>query len=277
MNLRLRLLLQAGCLLLLATVVGAQSRAPIPTLTSEDVIGTKQVISRPPATATETSKNPSQSEKASAKDAVSTVPVKSAEDPKKKAEKDWNERLKKAQEKLSELERRADQTELQMTQLRNQLFSVAAKAPEANSQLNASISELSGQRNRLRAEAQNAQQEFAILQAEGRNNSYQVIEASLVNEKGEPDVLAYQAEQEKLQSELRDAQTRVEVLQIRLNSVQGEVLKKGNGDNFTLNRLRQERERTITELADTRAQIEELNSKLQSHRRKAIGAGVPLQ
>ena len=274
MNLRLRLLLQAGCLLLLTTVVGAQSRAPIPTLTSEDVIGTKQVVSKTPAT--EIGKNSSQSEKALAKDAVSTAPVKSAEDPKKKAEKDWNERLKKAREKLSELERRADQAELQMTQLRNQLFSATSRGPELNSQLNARIGEFTEQRNRLRAEAQIAQQEVTTLQSEGRNNSYQVIEATLVNEKGEPDVKAYQVEQEKLQNELRDAQARVEVLQIRLNSVQGEVLKKGNGDNFTLNRLRQERERTTAELAETRTRIEELNSQLQSHRQKATAAGVPL-
>ncbi len=274
MNLRLRLLLQAGCLLLLTTVVGAQSRAPIPTLTSEDVVGTKQVVSKPPAT--EIGKNPTQSEKALAKDAVSTAPVKSAEDPKKRAEKDWNERLKKAQEKLGELERRADQAELQMTQLRNQLFSTAAKVPEANSQLNASISELSGLRNRLRAEAQTAQQEVTTLQSEGGSNSYQVIEASLVNEKGEPDAQAYQAEQEKLQNELRDAQAHVEVLRIRLNSVQGEVLKNGNGDNFTLNRLRQERDRTSAELEETRNRIEELKSKVQSHRQKASAVGVTL-
>ena len=275
MRLPIRLLLQAGFLLLLATVVVAQARAPLPTLTSDDVVGTKPAVPVPSATTKDAGKTPS--EKAPAKDATATASAKSSEeDPKKKAEKEWNEQLKKAQEKQSDLERRADQTELQITQLRNQLFSATARSPELNGQLNVQISKLSAIRNRLRAEAQTAQQEVAGLQSEGRNNTYQVSEVSLTNEKGEPDAKAYQAEQETLQNELRDAQARVEVLRIRLNSVQGEVLKKGNGDNFTLNRLRQERDQTMAELEETRSRIEELKGKLQSHRQKASAVGVTL-
>ncbi len=272
MKLPIRLLLHAGYCLLLATLVMAQTKAPLPTLTSDDVIGTKPSVPMPPTSAKDAQKAAVEP----AKDATATASVKSEADPKKKAEKEWSERLKKAQEKQSDLERRADQIELQITQQRNQLFSAAARAPETNGQINAHISELSELRNQLRAKAQSAQQEVATLQSEGRNNTYQVSETSLTNEQGAPDAKAYQAEQEKLQTELRDAQARVEVLQIRLNSVQGDVLKKGNGDNFTLNRLRQERERTISELAETRTRIEDLSNKLQAHRQKAVAAGVPL-
>ena len=276
MKLPIRLLLPVSCFLLFAATVIAQTRAPIPTLTSDDVIGSKAAVplAVPLVTTKEASKN--LAEKTPAKETTATASVQVEGDPKKKAEKEWNERLKKAQEKQSDLERRADQTELQITQLRNQLFSAAARSPELNGQLNARISESTEQRNRLRAEAQTAQQEVTTLQSEGRNNAYQVTAATLTNEKGEPDAQAYQAKQEKLQNELRDAQARVEVLRIRLNSVQGEVLKKGNGDNFTLNRLRQERERTTAELEETRSRIEELNNQLQSHRQKAAAAGIPL-
>ncbi len=275
MRLQIRLLLQTGFLLLLATVVVAQARAPLPTLTSDDVVGSKPAAPAPPAITKDAGKTPL--EKASAKDAAATASAKSSEeDPKKKAEQEWNERLKKAQQKQSDLERRADQTELQITQLRNQLFSAASRSPELNGQINVRISELTTQCNRLRAEAQTAQQEVTTLQAEGRNNAYQVMTASLTSEKGEPDAKAYQEEHGRMQTELRDAQARIDVLQIRLNSVQSEVFKKGNGDNFTLNRLRQERERLTTELAETRTRIETLKTELQSHRQKAATAGVTL-
>lgn len=274
MRLQFRWLLRTVGFLLLATTAIAQTKAPLPTLTSDDVIGSKPSVPAPSTTVNEASKLPA--EKVSAKNAAVIAPEKPADDPKKKAEKDWNERLKKAQAKQSDLERRADQTELQITQLRNQLFSATSRSPEMNGQLNARIGELTGQRNRLRVEAQAAQQEVATLQSEGRNNAYQISETKLTNEQGEPDAQAYKAEEEKLQSELNDAQARVEVLRIRLNSLQSEVLKKGNGDNFTLNRLRQERDSVNAELAETRSRIEELNNKLQAHRQKARAARVSL-
>lgn len=275
MTLRFRLLLFVVLLLFGASLVIAQPQKPIPTLTSDDVIGAKSATPAVAPPAKEDQKDPS--EKAASKDAVAVAPVKSEEGPKKKAEKEWNERLKKAQEKLSELERRADQTELQITQLRNQLFSATARAPEMNGQLNARISELNGLRNRLRAEAQIAQQGVDALQSEGQRNSYNVAGVVLTDEKGGANVQAYQSEYDKLQNELSDAQARVEVLQIRLNSIQSEVLKKGNGDNFTLNRIRQEREQTTADLNDTRNRIEELKSRLQSHRQKAAASGVSLK
>jgi chromosome segregation ATPase len=263
---------------LFTSVAVAQSRAPLPTLTTDDVIGSKPAPPAPSATAKEAGKT--SSEKTVAKDSDATAStaasVAPAEDPKKKAEKEWNERLKKAQEKQRDLERRADQVELQITQLRNQLFSASAKSPEMNGQINARISELTGQRNRLRAEAQAAQQDVATLESEGHSNAYQVMTVSLTNEKGEPDAKAYQAEQEKLQNDLRDAQARIEVLRVRLNSVQAEVLKKGNGDNFTLNRLRQEREQLTIELRETQTKIETLKNDLNGHRQKANAAGVLL-
>jgi chromosome segregation ATPase len=272
----MRLLLQAGFLCLFATVVAAQTRAPIPTLTTEDVVGTKPSVPAPPLLAKDPAKDAGKDVR---KNPVQPEPAKTlnaADEAKKKAEKEWNERLKKAQEKQSDLERRGDQTELEITQLRNQLFSAAARAPEANGQLNARSSELSAQRQRLRAEAQAAGQEVSKLEAEGQSNFYQRAAVSLTNEKGEPDATAYQAEQARLRTEMQDAQARIEVLQIRLNNIQGEVLKKGNGDNFTLNRLRQEREQMTTELRETRARIEDLNNNLQAHRQKAAAAGIPL-
>lgn len=263
MTIRMQSLFGISFFLLMIALASAQPKAPVPTLTTDDVVGSKPFAPAPAG-------------KTAAQDVASTTSVKTEDDPKKKAEKEWNDRLKKAQETLSELERRADQTDLRITQLRNQLSSATARAPEANGQLNIILGDLVKVRDRLRAEAQTARQEVTALEAEGQSHTYKVAEVSLTNEKGEPDTKAFQMEYSKLQNELRDAQARIEVLQIRLNKAQAEVLNRGNGDNFTLNRLRQERDNTSTELQETRSRIEELKNKIQTHRQKATAAGVPL-
>ena len=275
-SMRLRMWWLFLTVLFTSNLVFAQARAPIPTLTTDDVVGARPTTPAPVLPGKEDSKNTSAADKSVAKEAASSTPAKAGDDAKKQAERDWNERLKKAQATVSELERRADQTELQITQLRNQLFSATARGPEANGQLTARINELSELRNRLRAQAQIAQLDVASLETEGQRNAYQTSETSLTNEKGEPDAQAFRAEYDKLQSELRDAQARVEVLQFRLNKAQAEVLNRGNGDNFALNRLRQERDQAATELQETRARIEDVKNKLQAHQQKAAAAGVPL-
>lgn len=256
------------------TVSVAQTRKPVPTLTTDDV-----VTSRPAAPPTVPTKavdaRPEKDEKS-----ASTAKAKSAsptEDAAKIAEKAWNEKLRKAQEKTRGLELQADQTELMITQLRNQLFSAEAKSPETSGQINARIAELSTQTKRLRAEAKTAQQEVETLQAEGTTNQYKTQQLALTNEKGEPDSQAFQQENDKLQGELQAATARVEVLQLRLSNNHAEMLKKASGDNFALNRLREEKEQLTDELEKTRLKIAELNKSLESHRQKATSVGVPIR
>jgi chromosome segregation ATPase len=259
-------------LLALSMVALAQSSRSVPTLTTDDIVSSRPLVPPPASTAV---KPPGKVEKNSAPGEAKTDGIKS-DDPKKNAEQNWNERLRKAQEKAQSLAQQADQVELAITQLRNQLFSAAAKAPEANGQINARITQLFAQMYQLRADAKTAQQEVETLQAEGDANQYQVQAVSLTNNRGEPDKQAYQKEYNQLQSELRAAHAREEVLQLRLNTIHSETLRNANGDNFTLNRLRAEKEQTAAEWEETRAKIATLTNKLQAHRQKAAAAGISL-
>lgn len=276
MKLQINLLFQFHLLLVLSIATLAQASRPIPTLTTDDIASSRAVVPAPSAPAKEAAKNTGQGEKNATQNEPGTGEIKS-EDAKKSAEKNWNERLRKAQEKARMQDQQADQVELAITELRNQLFSAAAKAPEASGQINARIAELFAQMNRLRADAETTRQEIEVLQAEGAANQYKVQQVSLTNEKGEPDKQAYKSEYDKLHSELQAAYARVEVLQLRLNSNHGEMLKRANGDNFTLNKLRQEREQITEELEKTQTKIIDLKNELESHRRKADAAGIVLR
>jgi chromosome segregation ATPase len=273
MKLPARLFFLLSWLSVLSIAVLAQPRKPAPTLTTDDVIAARPATPLPAPAA---SNAPGKDAPAAAAAATQPTPSSSAEAAEKAAEKEWNERLRQAQEKARGLVWQADKTDLLITQLRNQLFSANARSPETQGQINAQIAQLSAQARQLRAEAKTAQQAIETLQSEGKTKQYQAQSAALTNDKGEPDKQAFQEEYNNLQSELQAAQARLEVLQLRLTSNQADTLKKGNGDNFTLNRLRQEKEQTATELADTRAKIEALTNQLQTHRQKAAAAGVSL-
>lgn len=257
----------------ISTVVLSQSRKPAPTLTTDDVIATRPST---PVPTSEANKTPQPKAPGTAAQPTPPTPAATAEETKKGAEKNWNEQVRQAQEKARNLALQADQTELQITQLRNQLFSATARPPEAQGQINNQIAQLSAQATQLRAASQAAQQAVETLQAEGKAKEYQLQAVALTNEKGEPNQSAYQDEYSKLQNELQAARARLEVLQLRVTNNQSDTLKKGNGDNFTLNRMRQEREQLSTEIADTRTKIEALTNQLQTHRQKAAAANVPL-
>lgn len=271
MQLQPKWLLHVSISLLFAVVAMAQSKTPIPTLTTDDVVGLRPTASPPVA-----SDKKSEAEKSVTKVAGADKSGSAPDDAKKRAEKDWNDRLKAAQRKRGDLERRADQTELQISQLRNQLFSAAARAPEAQGQISVRMNELQGQLNALRSDVQVARQEEEKILEEGRSSSFQIAGTVLTNEKGEANANAYQDEHKKLQGDLRDAQARIEVLQLRLNTVQAETQRKGNGDNFTLNQLRAERERVASEIEQTRTRIAELNTKIQTLSQKANSLGITL-
>lgn len=276
MNTRITLLLQMALLIGLSIHSLAQPKRSIPTMTMDDVSASRAIPSTPTPATKETSKNPGKEEKNTAQETINSAPTPPPEEAQKEAEKNWNERLDNAQERARGLELQADQTELLMTQLRNQLYSATARAPETHSQINARIAELFAQAKQLRAEAKNAQQEIEALQAEGNAKQYKVQQAALTNEKGEPNNQAYQKENDKLQSELQAAQAHLEVLQLRLSNNRTETLKNAGGDNFASNRMREEKAQATADVEATRAKIEALTNQLQIHRQKATSAGVIL-
>ena len=266
-----KLLFTLLSLLIFATTITAQPRSAVPTLTTDDVIVTRPATPNlPPVTATSAPeknvvKDATTEEKKPGKIDAKTETEKIATDPAKAAEKDWNAKLGQAQEKVSGLERQADQSELEIARLRNQLFSADAKLPEARSQLVTRMSELTAQMNKLRVDAKIAQKDVEALSADGKANNYKTEDAAQAVEKSDSDPQAKQKAEQKLKTELSDAQARIEILQLRLNSNHAETLRKGSGDNFTLNRLREEKQNILTDLESTRAKLADLHNKLKNN------------
>jgi chromosome segregation ATPase len=193
------------------------------------------------------------------------------------AEQAWNEKLAKLRQKVKDLERRADQAELEINRLRNVQFSAEPRDAGTNAQINARVSELNELARQLRAEAKATQDELEALLAEGEAKKYKIAELPLTTKTGEPNLDYYQSRLVELQSDLRDAEARAQVMQLRINEIRLRI--NGNavsGDNFFLGRLRDELQEAQEGFDKAQVRITAANEKLEALRQQARAAGVEL-
>lgn len=272
----------------------AQSNPIIPTLTTEDVVTVKLP---PPETKSNISNPGNEINKSIKKDSEATSEKKNQaliSENKKDSdtgkiekdtvskpeenieEKNWNNKLLEAQERAKSLARQANQAELEIGKLKNQLHSAVARTTSEQGQIMSRINQLAGQASKLKAEAEAAQKETDAIMNTGSSQGYKVTPPALTTEKGEPDANSYRNESARLQTEIQDAQAAIEVLQLQLNKIRAESIQKANGDNFTINRLKVERQNVEQEIEKNQKKIEETALKLQLHQQKAAVLGISL-
>ncbi len=278
------------CLGLMITAVAQQSPAkprPVPTLTSEDLITIQPVAPRPAA---DLSKDKSALPSATggsgpAKNKQSKETVSPEDKEKEAAEKAWSARLTAAQNKVRELERNADQAEIEITRLRNLQFSATAKEAETGGKINTQVAELAQRVRTLRDQVITAQSEVEALKSEGEAKEYKFTQGSSTLPDGRPDPTYYQSRSAELSQDLSDADSRIEVIQLRINDLNTRIRKntggldgKGNATNgsdvFAIRRLKtalQEEQKKLAEVLDKK---EASAKKLEDLRREAANAGV---
>jgi len=275
MKIKMNLSVNSLCLLIaLSAVAVAQQpqRRSTPTLTSDDAPSVRPVTSDPrdPGKAA----GPIKSSTAEGSD--STTPQTASEKARAAAEHAWNERLGKAREKAKELERRADQTELEITRLRNFQFSAEPRDPGTNANINARVAELAELLRRLRAEAKAAQDEVEAILGEGAAKDFKVESLSPTTKSGQPNLEYYRSRFAELQSELRDAEARAQVLQLRINDLRFRINNNAvTGDNFFIGRLRDELQEAETALESARARVAAATEQLEELKRQARLADIP--
>lgn len=267
MKIELRIVMKLSaiglCGLMAMTAVAQQPPRTTPTMTGD------QVVIPPPAATPEANKEANKTESAKPPQTQD-----SSQDP---AEKAWNEKLGKLREKVKDLERRADQAELEINRLRNFQFSAESRDAGTNTQINARVAELTELALKLRADAKAAQSEIDVLLAEGEAKKYKIAALSPTTKTGEPNLDYYKSRLGELQTELQDAQARAQVMQLRMNEIRLRI--NGNavsGDNFFLGRLRSELQEAQEGFDKARARISAVGEKLAALRQQAREAGVDL-
>jgi hypothetical protein len=203
----------------------------------------------------------------------------SSEERRRVAEESWAIRLRIAQEKSKELERRADVTELEINRLKNVLYSGEPRPPKTHKELIAQVESLTAEVRRLRAEAQLAKTEVEALLDEGAAAGFRSYSTATASQLGRPMSAGqyYRTRYGELKTELIDAERRAEVLQLRINDLSRRVLlNSGSGDEFYNARLRDVKNDLELDLSDALAREDAINRRIEELRRQARAAGIYL-
>jgi chromosome segregation ATPase len=259
-------------ILLISVEAIAQQR--VPTLTTDDVIvpvapvvnktvsdeKKTEVIDKATKEKKDTEKKPDEKDSSKA-----TSTEKRAANP---DEKLWNEKLQRAKEKAAQEARLADQTELEINQLRNKLSSAQPSSPEQKRETLEKIAKLSKTLSEFKESAQSSQSEVAEVISNGKDKDYKVAEPKLTNEKGEVDKEAVTDQVNKNQQEVADAQARIQLLELQLNKLHSQGNQ--NGDRYKLNQINTEREQVKQEIEKMKSKISEATAKIGNLKLPAV-------
>jgi hypothetical protein len=203
----------------------------------------------------------------------------SSEERRRIAEESWSLRLRITQEKVKELERRADVTEMEINRLKNVLYSGEPRPAKTHKELIAQVESQTAELRRLRAEAQIARTELADLLNEGTAAGFRTYSTATALQLGRGMSAGqyYRTRYAESKTELVDAERRADIIQLRINDLSRRILlNSGSGDEFYNTRLRDMKSDLELELSEELARIDAVNRKIEELRRQARAAGIYL-
>lgn len=265
-------------LLLLPCVTNAQqsaaSRKKVPRLTTDDVLKPKTID---PSGEQLTEATPAK-EGASSKSEEGAKPTapKTAEAGPNPEEASWRERVQSARERAKSLERAAEEAELRVTDIRNQM-GVSGQTPQ---QRNHSAGELeqAGQRvTDLRAQSRAAADDLNKLVEYGREKGFKEAESpKAASDDGKPNEQYYRSRFASLNEALQTADRRAQLYENRVRDLNQRITNNSvTGDNFYIAQIQQERNEMQQKLEEARASRLKAQMDLDTLMEEARRNGVP--
>lgn len=241
-----------------------QKPARVPKLTTEDVLLQRSVQTV-------------QSEGEPAAEAPKPAQAKSDKGEVSPEELAWREKIRAAREKAKQLERAAEEAELMVTELRNQLGAQGQTVRERN-QTAAELDEAGRRLRELREQARAASREVKQLEEEGRAKRFTEAdqEPKPTDEKGEPNEDYYRQRYLKLLEELQAAERRVQLYENRVRDLNQQItINSVTGDNFYIMRIQQERDEAQRMMQEAMAAREKALRDIEALKEEARRAGIP--
>jgi hypothetical protein len=268
-------------LLALGTAYGQQpavGRKRAPRLTTEDV--TQPAPAQPAA---ESSKETAKAEGAGKPDEAKADAQKSdkqsGEAKASTEEAAWRDRVRQARERATALQRTAEEAELRITQLRNDL-SVSGQSARNHNQTVADLDQAGQQISALRNQARAAKDDLEQLLQYGKEQHFTEAEGpKSTADDGKPNEDYYRSRYTALREELQTAERRMQLYDNRVRDYQQRILnnsgnsKKG-GDNFYTAQLQQDRDEAQHNLDEARTARDRTASRIEALIEEARRAGV---
>lgn len=259
----------------------ATGRQKAPRLTTDDV---RPPAAQPSAEAKEAVAKPEDVAKADPAGAKAGQP-KATEVKVSDEESSWRERVGKARTRAKELERAAEEAELRITALRNELGTSGQSARFRNDTA-AELGQAGQRLTELRAQARIAADDAAQLVEYGKTKGFTESEGPRPTaEEGKPNEEYYRTQFTKLTEALESAQRRVQLYDNRVRDLNQQIStnsggkdKNGRstgGDNFYALQLQKDREEAQQKMEEARAAQTQAQTDLDALKEAARRAGVP--
>jgi len=197
----------------------------------------------------------------------------------------WRDRMSKARDKAKQLEKAAEEGELRITALRNELGASGQSARQRND--TAAEMDQAGRRLiELKTQSRAAADDAAQLADYGKQKGFsEAEELKATSEEGKPNEDYYRAEFQKLKEAVETAQRRVALYDNRVRDLNQQLTtnsggrdKSGHatgGDNFYGAQLQKDRDDALQQLSDAKAAQAKAQSDLDALFDNARRAGVP--
>ena len=263
----------------------AVGRKKAPRLTTEDIVRpapAQPAVESPKETATPNTEVATKPD--AAKPDAAKTDIAKAEDDKQAGEAKvspeetaWRERVSKARERESALERAADEAELRITELKNNL-SVSGQSSRYRNETAAELERAGQQVSDLRNQTRAAKDDLNQLLEYGKEKRFSEAEGpKAASDDGKPNEEYYRARFAAFKEEAQSADRRIMLYENRVRDLQQHILLNGGkngGDNFYTAQLQQDKEEAQRNLDEARAARSRAFNKLEALMEEARRAGV---
>ncbi|HSB11273.1 MAG TPA: hypothetical protein VLM38_17430 [Blastocatellia bacterium] len=251
------------------------TRQKTPRMTSDDV-------AKPPA---EKPADEAMPGTAKSEEAGKAAPSKQADVKSSPEESSWRENVNKARDRAKELDRAAEQAELRITALRNDL-GVSGQSARYRNETAAEMEQAGRRLSEIRGEARAAADDLTRLLDYGREKGFSEAEAPKpTSEEGKPNEQYYLSQFAKLNEELETAQRRIQLYDDRVRDLNQQLAtnssgtdksgRKTGGDSFFAAQLLKDRDEAQQKLDEARGARTKAQSDLEALLEEARRAGVP--
>lgn len=284
------LLSATASVFLLAGAALAQQPAPegqrhdddIPTLTTEDV---QPVEGQPAGAQTEAPPPDGQDAELTPEEQADAAAAKQGDAGEKqsgkkgpsKAELAWRQRYSEAKSAVAAAEKRAQEAELRLTDLRNDLATTSTTG--GRNAVAAQIEQQGDVVRQAKADVASARERLERVTAEGQRQRFSPDPGpSRTTKSGAPNPAFYAQAITSAQNAYDDATRRIELYQNQVNDVRQRILNNaGSGDNFTQLKLQQELDSALQQLEKAKSDQITAQQKLENAKTAARNAGIPVR
>ena len=250
----------------------AVGRQKSPRLTTDDVSGPP--AAQPVVESKETTAKPVGAE---AKTSANKAGEGKGETKVSAEESSWRDRVKTARSRAKELQRTAEEAELRITALRNELGASGQSAAYRNNTA-AELDQAGKRAAELRAEAKAAADDLTELLDYGKQKGFtETPEAKPASEDGKPNEEYYRARVAALNEQIDTAQRQIQLYDNRVRDISQRILMNGGkkgGDNFYMLQLQQDRQEAQQKLDEAKAALAKAQADMDALREEARRAGV---